>query len=534
MLVLLQYIIVKQLLILIQLYIILILSVITLKLSLGKTINLKRALGLSSLLSAIATFLFFAYRLTLLVIPRPLTYAPPMLSWEIFVASTIFLLTRAGTLDYIKGYLILSPFPLYLLSTADDTYHLLLSFLLLTLVIGTVDVTIKYVDREGAKRIGVRGKELIKGVFDLFLLNNGDSLERVFERVGREKEVIVDAILFEGGRSSILIIPRIHPGPFKGVGSSNMPYMLSKILESKGFEAALPLHAPSDHSLDLTSPKYIRQIVERVGMRNKGAKVSVSKPVRIHVKDLTFFSIRLDSTILTVVSREGGGMEDIKEDVVIKCEEALGSNVIMIDGHNSYEQGCLIPSLSNWLGKAIMEGVTMAWERLEGEVTHPTIRAGFYHLPSEDIEGGEIGEGGMWGMVLEVEGEKYFLALLDANNMVKGLRDYLRGEILRHGFKDGEVVTTDTHEVGVRPRRGYEALGNNVEREELKRYVLKVVSEASLRIEERHVYLNRFKVRVKVLGEDVLERLYHLFNKARKWMERMLILTSLLPLLLLY
>ena len=534
MLVLLQYIIVKQIFILVQLYIILILSVITLKLSLGKTITLKRALGLSLLLSSIATFLFFVYRLILLVTLRPLTYAPPMLSWEIFAASTIFLLTRAGTLDCIKGYLILSPFPLYLLSTADDTYHLLLSFLVLTLVIGIVDVTIKYVDREGVKRIGVRGKELIKGVFDLFLLNDGGSLERVFERVGREKEVIVDAVLFEGRKSSILIIPRIHPGPFKGVGSSNMPYMLSKILEAKGFEAVLPFHAPSDHSLDLTSPKYIRQIAERVGGGNKGVKVSVSKPVRVYVKDLTLFSLRLDAAILTVVSREGGGMEDIREDVVIKCEEALGSNVIMIDGHNSYERGCLIPSLNNWLGEAIMKGVRVAWEKLKDEATYPTIKAGFYHLPCEDAEGGEIGEGGIWGMVLEVDGSKYFLVLLDANNMVKGLRGYLRGEILRHGFKDGEVVTTDTHEVGVRPRRGYEALGNNMEKEELRRCVLKVVREASLRVEERHVYLNRFKVRVKVLGEDVLERLYRLFNRARKWMERMLILTSLLPLLLLY
>ena len=48
-----------------------------------------------------------------------------------------------------------------------------------------------------------------------------------------------------------LVIPGVHPGPFKPIGGSNLPYELLRIFSTR----ALVVHNASDHSFNIPSKK---------------------------------------------------------------------------------------------------------------------------------------------------------------------------------------------------------------------------------------------------------------------------------------
>ncbi|OYT62504.1 MAG: hypothetical protein B6U69_01510 [Thermofilum sp. ex4484_15] len=501
---------------------------LTLKVALRRALNLKRASAfyLLSTILALAILTIDKILLHVFNLPKLQSSYQAYLSWNLIISFITFLLIRAYGFRSIKASL-----PLYFVSlTSVITYgpvYVMLSSFLLTAVMVLVEYALKPVS------VYNEGNLITKGLMDFFLLDDGRDLEEVFESLGITREVNVTLIGFKGDNEpTLLIAPEIHPGPLKGVGSSHMPYFLSKALEGKGYSVVLPLHTPCDHTLDLVSSKYLSHVINAIKTKDLMNKVPITEPIRVTVGGITLFSLRLGNALLVIVSRQDGGMEDIDRTIVEECRRRIGVKVIMIDGHNSYEPGCPSPTISNLMGKAIIEGVTKAWKRLRNAPNYDTLRVGSYHLRIS--YNNEIGKGGIWAIVLEIQKRKYFLLVLDANNMIKGLRNKLREELLAYGFADGEIITTDTHEVGVRPRRGYEPLGSYISYTELKNYLLEALRGASANLSSAITFLEEVKVNVRVLGREGLQRLYRLLQVMRERMRRSLIALLAISLALLY
>ncbi len=105
------------------------------------------------------------------------------------------------------------------------------------------------VDRPILKGLGVRGLRFFYGFLLDWIENKSDVLEENFEKIGETTSLPVLTLLFKASENpnSILVVPNIHPGPFKTVGSSEMPSIIAKMITEKTGAIASVAHGPSTH-----------------------------------------------------------------------------------------------------------------------------------------------------------------------------------------------------------------------------------------------------------------------------------------------
>jgi len=108
-------------------------------------------------------------------------------------------------------------------------------------------------------------------LFQAFMLNwvvaANAPLEEHLEKMGENEDIDVTMLRFDAGKpKAAIIVPLVHPGPFKNIGSSLLPSLLKKNFEEAyGCQTCTPLGILG-HELDLASQaqnfKVINQIIE--------------------------------------------------------------------------------------------------------------------------------------------------------------------------------------------------------------------------------------------------------------------------------
>ena len=107
-------------------------------------------------------------------------------------------------------------------------------------------------------------------VWSLFLLNwiadIYDSLETHFEKMGVETHTLISLLAFKRNSvvESIIVVPMIHPGPFKNVGSSNLPYQIQTALQSRFNNIVAVPHGTCSHESNLTSQQQCDIVLNEV------------------------------------------------------------------------------------------------------------------------------------------------------------------------------------------------------------------------------------------------------------------------------
>ena len=114
--------------------------------------------------------------------------------------------------------------------------------------------------------LNFRPLELFKAFLANWTEDLNEPLERIFEEMGEEREIKISLLKFKGesGLKALMVVPAIHPGPFKNVGSSNLPGVIQEALEEKLKCVVSVPHGLSGHELDLTSHERCRDVLEGI------------------------------------------------------------------------------------------------------------------------------------------------------------------------------------------------------------------------------------------------------------------------------
>ena len=341
----------------------------------------------------------------------------------------------------------------------------------------------------------------------------------MYKRQGSKlEEVRVYALVFDGesGALGALVIPYVHPGPFKTLGSSTLPSLLMSRLRERGVPT-LALHGASGHERNLVFRRDSVTIVERVEeavLSGIGRHVEVSPFYRLRSGRIACLAQSLDGVLLALISCTEGGMEDLPYDLVAEGAKVAGSELLLVDAHNRLEGDSPRPMPGTRLYEEILEVLARASE--VDVQRYGIVRAGFYSAPLErwrEVDG--IGAGGAAAAVFEIGGRKYFLLVYDANNMLAPMRD----EIVAHlsaelGIDDGEVLTTDTHSVaGAVPGKQYAPLGERVKTEELLEVAREFVRRALEGERECTARLVEMSFELPVMGAEAIARLSALVSR---------------------
>jgi putative membrane protein len=375
-------------------------------------------------------------------------------------------------------------------------------------------------NQTGKQAVGLQSVTLFRAFMLNWVSNLNAPFEELLEKLGEEREVEVSLMKFGSpDAKAVLVVPSVHPGPFKNIGSSLLPAMLKVDLE-KGFGcvACVP-HGLFGHEYDLASQfqnkKVIADVVACVRSletrdQNASPFVTVSNGLATACCQVFGKSVFMSFTLAPKT------IEDLPEELGIFVREeaekrGLGLCVV-VNAHNSIDgtaemQESLV-SLKDVATKCLDRALSLKQSPFEVGVASV--------LPEEfSLEDG-MGSGGITVVVVKGGQQKVAYVVIDGNNMVSGLRERILSSLLSMGIDAGEIFTTDTHAVSglILTEHGYHPVGEAIENGKLISYIKGAAHSALVNLENVGVSCRSITVpSVKVIGAKQLEALCLLIDK---------------------
>jgi putative membrane protein len=400
-----------------------------------------------------------------------------------------------------------------------------LPFLVISPVIGctTAFLFVFLLDRFGRRAYGAPSMPLFRAFMLNWVAGLNAPFEEFLEKLGETEDVEVTLLKFDSNKpKAAIIVPLVHPGPFKNIGSSLLPSMLKRDFEKEfGCDTCVPLGILG-HELDLASQAQNRKIIaEVINSARFSASADKATPfVKVTDGFVTASCQVFGKTAFLSFTLAPKTTEDLPQELgrIVKEEaEKLGLEYsVVINAHNSIDDmvdvDASLSLLSEVASKCLKKAVSLP--SYSFEIGASTV------FPQEfSLEDG-MGSGGITAVVVKVAEQKTAYVVIDGNNMVSGLREEILAALKATGFHECEVFTTDTHAVSalVLGRRGYHPVGEAMNHETLLNYIKEAAKAAAANLETCNAGCLRLVVpKVRVIGQARLESLSLLVDKALRW-----------------
>jgi len=394
----------------------------------------------------------------------------------------------------------------------------------LTVTVVVILFFIRAINRVGMGILGVSSFSVLRAFLASWTEDLNQPFEQLFERFGLELDIKVSALAFKtnGRIKAVIVVPAFHPGPFKSVGSSNLPYFIQTTLENKLPHCVIAVpHGLSGHDLDLASHTQNQLVLEAVQKLTEFSGFdSVATPfVRGKRNEASVGCQVFGNCALVTLTLAPETMEDLPPDleafIVGEAQRLNLSTAVSVDAHNSI-QG---PFIVNKVIGPLKEAATVCLEKASRQ--EPTVlKVGVAKVTPKEFglrEG--MGQGGIVVTLIKVGGQHTAYVTIDGNNMISGLRERILSALSEVGVDDGEVFTTDTHSVNAvaLTARGYRPVGEAIDQEILVKYIKQATMDALANLERAEVGWRTETVPgVKVIGEKQIESMCMLLDKAMK------------------
>jgi len=406
-----------------------------------------------------------------------------------------------------------------------------LPFLVLSTIIScsVAFLFVSILDRMGQKMCGVSSMALFKAFMLNWVSALNSPLETFLEKLGEDEDIEVSFLKFDSTKpKAAIIVPIVHPGPFKNIGSSLLPSLLKREYEKEyGGDACVPLGLLG-HELDAASQSQNHKIVNHV-LKLAKFPSSIDKAtqfIKVSKEFVTASCQIFGKTAFLSFTLAPKTTEDLPQELSsIVREEAknLGlENAIVVNAHNS-----LTNNLNMEASLETLRAVSSMCLRKAVSMPSYTFEVGTATVYPQDftLKDG-MGSGGITAVVIKVAEQKTAYIIIDGNNMISGLREKILSALTSEGFQESEVFTTDTHAVSavVLGQRGYHPVGEVMNHETLISQIKKVVQTATNKLETcKAGYLSTVVPKIRVIGEDCLTSLTVLVDKTLQKAKRLVV-----------
>jgi putative membrane protein len=434
---------------------------------------------------------------------------------------------------------ILQPFLCFIFSFQILNLNLLKSFL--TFLIATPltfsynFLILKNVEEKGLKKIGFSTLKFFRSFLKSWFNNENSSFEEYLDKIGVLKKIKVTTISFRGKINKklkgVMVVSNFHPGPILEVGSSNLPYLIQKELESKLSVVAAVPHGVSGHETNLVSSKENKKIIDSVIklLEENIYFNEASRFLRVEEGKAKSSCQVFGDSCLATLTLSPENMEDIPLTLNFKLIEfgkRYFKDIAIIDAHNSINA---ITELNDFEIELLFNAGVKALEKASKEHKFPFKFGKAKVKFNYGLKQG-LGYGGAVIFLIEVNNQLFAYITIDGNNMKSGLREKILAKLKEIGIEDGEVMTTDTHIVNglVSTKLGYHPVGEAFNEDEFIEKILNGVKEALKDLEDCEVAFNSAFIEVKVFGRKSMENLINSIYAFAKKVSISLIATLIL------
>jgi len=397
-------------------------------------------------------------------------------------------------------------------------------FLIFSLAVGLLSsfFFVRLLNRVGERALGVPSLSLFKAFLLNWIADLNAPFEELLEKLGETHDVEVSLIKFSSQKpKAAIVVPSVHPGPFKNIGSSLLPFMLKTALEKQLNCVASVPHGLLGHEFDLASQLQSQKIIDHV--------VESANFEALEAEAAPF--IKVSNSLATACCQVFGNFAFLSFTLAPKTTEDLPQELglfvrqeaerrgldccVVVNAHNSIDGVAntqeALDSLKT-VAVACLEKV-VSLKRLPFEVGAATV------IPEEFSLKDGMGSGGITVIVVKVRKQKNAYVVIDGNNMVAGLREGVLSALRSIGINEGEVFTTDTHSVNalILGERGYHPIGEAIDHESLIGYIKGATVAAVSDLERVKAACRSITVPdVRVIGGKLLETLCLLIDRTLK------------------
>jgi putative membrane protein len=440
----------------------------------------------------------------------------------VFISTSSVAIWRRLLSSLLQPFLCIAVFVVFWMSLDSAIPLQVLPFLVISPIVSYISafLFVFLIDRLGRRTYGIPSIPLFRAFMLNWVAGLNAPFEEFLEKLGENEDIEVTLLKFDSYKpKAAIIVPLVHPGPFKNIGSSLLPSMLKREFEKEfGCDACVPLGILG-HELDLASQAQNQKIINHVINAAKfAASANKATPfVKVTEGFATASCQVFGKNAFLSFTFAPKTTEDLPQQLgrlVREEAEKHGLNCsIVVNAHNSIDDTvdvkASLETLHKVASKCLKKAVSLP--SYPFEVGAATV------FPKEFSLKDGMGAGGITAVVVKVAEQKIAYVVIDGNNMVSGLREEILSALKATGFHASEVFTTDTHAVSavVLGRRGYHPVGEVMNHEMLISYIQEAAKTAAASLEHCKAGCLRMVVpEVRVIGKARLESLSMLVDKA--------------------
>ena len=376
---------------------------------------------------------------------------------------------------------------------------------------------------------------LLQAFLSAWTENKVENIEKILLSKSKNELVGTYIVKFTNKHHNLYwVLPNIHPGPFKEIGGSNLPYQIYNYFSQK----AVVFHSPSDHSLNIPSKgevlEYLKSLSNTQKTLDYGSTCSI--PIQIKNKKATVTGIIFDNTPILMLSFAPYGMEDIPEEISKELETYSKNEgfkrLFIIDSHNA---------MGKKIGKSENEELLVAGKtclKILKKSPQYSFKIGLSNtneIKNHIVFGEDIGKSGLSIILIDVNknddnnsnhNNQYVIGWADSNNMKSGLREYIIKFLEQKGIRMLEICSSDTHEnSGFRTSEGYYPFGHITKFETIADHYYKLIELAYEKLEVYGYEVFHIVSTVKVMGTNQFRDYSNALDKAMNLTKKFLIIT---------
>jgi putative membrane protein len=469
---------------------------------------------------------FWWFKLSLLGFGIVLT-----LRFVVLLATSLASSVRQFLVVLLWPYLSIGTFLVCWVKISGDVFSSSLVYLMLAPIIAYVSafLFLRSLDKIGNSLNGVPALPLFKAFILNWVVGANAPLEESLEKMGETEDIDVMMLRFDASKpKAALIVPSVHPGPFKNIGSSLLPSLLKEHFEKAyGCQTCTPLGILG-HELDLASQaqnfKVITKIIEDANF--EATETLASPLVQVSEGYATASCQIFGNTAFLSFTLSPKTTEDLPQELgqaVQKEAQKYGLNcALTVNCHNSLTD--VIDTVEH-----LVEFEIAASKCLQKAASMPKkpFKIGSSTIyPKEFTLKEGMGTGGITAITVQVENQTVVYIVIDGNNVISGLREKILSAVNATGFDASEIFTTDTHAVSalVTGHRGYHSVGEVMNQDVLIKYITDVAKTAIANSEPAKAgYKHLIVPQVRVIGGSRISSLSLLVDKGIEKAKRLLV-----------
>jgi len=446
------------------------------------------------------------------------------LRFVVFLATSSVETSRRLLASLLQPFLCITAFVVFWTRIASVNPVQVMPFLVIAPIASYASafVFVHIVDRLGKRMYGVHSMPIFRAFMLNWVVALNAPFEELLEKLGENKDVEVSFLKFDSSKpKAAIIVPLVHPGPFKNIGSSLLPSMLKREFGKKfGCQACVPLGILG-HELDLASQAQNHKVIDSV-LASAEFEVAADEAtpfVKVSEGGVTAMCQVFGKAAFLSFTLSPKTTEDMPQElghIVREEAEKCGLDcAVVVNAHNSIDgtdsMDASLEALQGVASKCLKKATSLP-------ATPFGVGAATVFPKEFSLQDG-MGSGGITAIVVKVAEQKSAYVVIDGNNMISGLREKILSVLFSSGFDESEVFTTDTHAVSavVVGRRGYHPVGEVMDHELLIGYITEAAKAAEANLESCKAGCKRVVIpQVRVIGQARLESLSLLVDAALK------------------